>query len=68
MPGLALLGLAALLGLTALLGHGEGATLCLSQQLRMQGDYVLGGLFPLGSAEGTGLGDRLQPNATVGTR
>ncbi|XP_025768113.1 taste receptor type 1 member 3 [Puma concolor] len=62
-----MLGLA-LLGLTALLDHGEGATSCLSQQLRMRGDYVLGGLFPLGSAEGTGLGDRLQPNTTVCTR
>ncbi|XP_054439763.1 taste receptor type 1 member 3 [Pteronotus mesoamericanus] len=58
----------ALLGLSALLGLGAAAQLCLSRQLRMQGDYVLGGLFPLGSAEDAGLGDRTQPNGTVCTR
>lgn len=57
-----------LLSLMALLGLGAGAPLCLSRQLRMQGDYVLGGLFPLGTAEDTGLSDRTQPNATVCTR
>lgn len=57
-----------LLGLMALVGLGAGAPLCLSRQLRMQGDYVLGGLFPLGLAEDAGLGDRTQPNATVCTR
>nr|QQZ02695.1 taste receptor type 1 member 3 [Trachops cirrhosus] len=62
MPGLALLGLSALLGL------GAGAPLCLSRQLRMRGDYVLGGLFPLGLAEETGLRDRTQPNSTMCTR
>ncbi|XP_035881047.1 taste receptor type 1 member 3 [Phyllostomus discolor] len=62
MPGLALLGLCALLGL------GAGAPLCLSRQLRMRGDYVLGGLFPLGLAEETGLRDRTQPNTTACTR
>ncbi|XP_015425165.1 PREDICTED: taste receptor type 1 member 3 [Myotis davidii] len=58
----------ALLGLSVLLGLGAGAPLCLSQQLRMQGDYVLGGLFPLGAAEDTGLGPRTQPNTTMCTR
>uniref|UniRef100_A0A8D0U706 Taste receptor type 1 member 3 n=2 Tax=Sus scrofa TaxID=9823 RepID=A0A8D0U706_PIG len=62
MPGLTLL------GLTALLGLGAGAPLCLSRQLSMQGHYVLGGLFPLGSTEDAGLGDRTEPNATVCTR
>lgn len=62
MSGLTLLGLASLLGL------GAGAPLCLSQQLRMPGDYVLGGLFPLGSAGDTELSDRTQPNSTVCTR
>ncbi|XP_066228075.1 taste receptor type 1 member 3 [Saccopteryx leptura] len=58
----------AFLGLSALLGFEVGAPLCLSRQLRMQGDYVLGGLFPLGSAEDRGLRDRTQPNTTVCTR
>ncbi|XP_036163376.1 taste receptor type 1 member 3 isoform X2 [Myotis myotis] len=58
----------ALLGLSVLLGLGAGAPLCLSRQLRMQGDYVLGGLFPLGAAEDTGLGPRTQPNTTLCTR
>lgn len=57
-----------LLGLTALSGLGAGAPLCLSQQLRMQGDYMLGGLFPLGTTDDAGLGGRIQPNATVCTR
>lgn len=57
-----------LLGVSALLGLGTGAPLCLSRQLRMQGDYILGGLFPLGSVEDTGLGNRTQPNTTVCTR
>ncbi|XP_006903993.1 taste receptor type 1 member 3 [Pteropus alecto] len=52
----------ALLGLAALLGRGVGAPLCLSRQLRMQGDYVLGGLFPLRTAEDTDLSGRTQPN------
>ncbi|XP_008150034.2 taste receptor type 1 member 3 [Eptesicus fuscus] len=58
----------ALLGLSALLGLGAGDPLCLSRQLRMRGDYVLGGLFPLGAAEDVGLGPRTQPNTTVCTR
>ncbi|XP_032969617.1 taste receptor type 1 member 3 isoform X2 [Rhinolophus ferrumequinum] len=58
----------ALLGLTALLGLGAGAPSCLSRQLRMQGDYVLGGLFPLGSTEDADLGNRTQPNTTKCTR
>ncbi|XP_014639207.1 PREDICTED: taste receptor type 1 member 3 [Ceratotherium simum simum] len=48
MSGLALLGLMALLGLRV------GAPLCLTQQFQMPGDYVLGGLFPVGLAEGGG--------------
>ncbi|DAA21251.1 TPA: taste receptor, type 1, member 3-like [Bos taurus] len=56
------------LGLVAALGIRPGAPLCLSQQLSLPGDYILGGLFPLGSADDTGLGDRTQPNATVCTR
>lgn len=58
----------ALLSLTALLGFGAGAPLCLSRQLRMQGDYVLGGLFPLGSTEDADLSNRTQPNTTKCTR
>ncbi|KAM5266881.1 taste receptor type 1 member 3 [Hipposideros larvatus] len=58
----------ALLGLTALLGLGVGAPLCLSRQLRMQGDYVLGGLFPLGLAEDTDLRNRTQPSTIQCTR
>ncbi|XP_007943697.1 taste receptor type 1 member 3 [Orycteropus afer afer] len=61
MPGLIPLGL----GLMALLGLTVGAPLCLSRQLRMQGDYILGGLFPMTSAEGTGLGDRTYPESTT---
>ncbi|KAI5947035.1 Taste receptor type 1 member 3 [Manis javanica] len=34
----------------------------------MQGDYVLGGLFPLGSAEDADLSSRMQPSTTVCTR
>ena len=56
------------LGLVAALDIRLGAPLCLSQQLSLPGDYILGGLFPLGSAEDTGLGDRMQPNATMCTR
>ncbi|XP_010848527.1 PREDICTED: taste receptor type 1 member 3 [Bison bison bison] len=63
----AMLGLT-FLGLVAALGIRPGAPLCLSQQLSLPGDYILGGLFPLGSADDTGLGDRTQPNATVCTR
>ncbi|KAG8505490.1 Taste receptor type 1 member 3, partial [Galemys pyrenaicus] len=62
MPALALLGLAALLGL------GAGAPLCLSQQLRQPGDYVLGGLFLLGCAEEAGIGGSSRPNSTGHTR
>ncbi|XP_015357014.1 taste receptor type 1 member 3 [Marmota marmota marmota] len=64
MPGLAVLGLL----LAALLGLGTGTSLCLSRQLRMQGDYVLGGLFPLGSAEEAGLRHRTRPSGIVCTR
>lgn len=58
----------ALLGLAALLGRGVGAPLCLSRQLRMQGDYVLGGLFPLRAAEDVDLGGRTLPNTPVCSR
>ncbi|VTJ67021.1 Hypothetical predicted protein [Marmota monax] len=64
MPGLAVLGLL----LAALLGLGTGTSLCLSRQLRMQGDYMLGGLFPLGSAEEAGLRHRTRPSGIVCTR
>ncbi|XP_037684681.1 taste receptor type 1 member 3 [Choloepus didactylus] len=53
------------LGLAAVLGLGAGAPLCLSQQLRRQGDYMLGGLFPMGSAEDTDLGNQTQPSGPV---
>lgn len=56
------------LSLWALLHLGTGAPLCLSQQLRMKGDYVLGGLFPLGEAEEAGLGSRTRPSSPVCTR
>lgn len=56
------------LGLVAALSIRLGAPLCPSRQLSLPGDYILGGLFPLGSAEDTGLGDRMQPNATMCTR
>ncbi|KAM9688689.1 taste receptor type 1 member 3 isoform 1-T1 [Trichechus inunguis] len=59
MPGLTPLGLS----LLALLGLTVGAPLCLSRLLRMQGDYMLGGLFPMSSAEGTGFGDRTRPES-----
>ncbi|KAK2506584.1 hypothetical protein MC885_003870 [Smutsia gigantea] len=68
MPGLAFLGLVAFLGLAALLGLRAGTPLCLSQQLTRQGDYMLGGLFPLGSAEDADLSNGVQPNTTVCTR
>ncbi|XP_051696442.1 taste receptor type 1 member 3 isoform X1 [Oryctolagus cuniculus] len=61
MPGLTVLGL----GLAALLGLGTGAHLCLSQQLKMPGKYILGGLFPLGLAEEDSLRDRAQPRGIV---
>ncbi|KAM5160837.1 taste receptor type 1 member 3 [Callospermophilus lateralis] len=64
MPGLAVLGLL----LAALLGLGTGTSLCLSRQLRMQGDYMLGGLFPLGSAEEASLRHRTRPSGIVCTR
>ncbi|XP_062046254.1 taste receptor type 1 member 3 [Lepus europaeus] len=64
MPGLTMLGL----GLAALLGLGTGAPLCLSQQLKMPGKYILGGLFPLGLAEEDSLRDRAQPHSIVCTR
>ncbi|XP_004863917.1 taste receptor type 1 member 3 [Heterocephalus glaber] len=64
MPGLAVLGLS----LMALLGLGTGALLCLSRQFRMQGDYVLGGLFPLGLAEETQLHHRTQPDSSTCSR
>ncbi|XP_063091321.1 taste receptor type 1 member 3 isoform X2 [Cavia porcellus] len=61
MPAVAVLGLS----LVALLGLGKGALLCLSRQFRMQGDYVLGGLFPLGSAEETELNHRTRPDSIM---
>ncbi|XP_026270684.2 taste receptor type 1 member 3 [Urocitellus parryii] len=64
MPGLAVLGLL----LAALLGLGTGTSLCLSRQLRMEGDYMLGGLFPLGSDEEAGLRHRTRPSGIVCTR
>ncbi|KAM5248750.1 taste receptor type 1 member 3 [Ctenodactylus gundi] len=56
------------LGLAALLGLGTGAPMCLSQQFKMQGDYILGGLFPLGLAEEADLHLRTQPSSIVCTR
>ncbi|KAL2773481.1 taste receptor type 1 member 3 precursor, partial [Daubentonia madagascariensis] len=56
------------LSLIAFLSLGTGAPLCLSRQLRMPGDYVLGGLFPLGEAEEAGLHGRTQPSSPVCTR
>lgn len=64
MAGLAVLGLS----LAPLLGLGTGTSLCLSRQFRMQGDYMLGGLFPLGSAEEAGLRHRTRPSSIVCTR
>ncbi|XP_055984308.1 taste receptor type 1 member 3 [Sorex fumeus] len=52
----------------ALLGPGLAAPLCLSRQLSARGDYVLGGLFPLGTAADTGLGVRTQPQGIQCTR
>ncbi|KAM6216870.1 taste receptor type 1 member 3 [Rhynchocyon petersi] len=63
MFGLAPLGLS----LAALLGVAAGAPMCLSQQLRMQGDYMLGGLFPMSSTEGKGLGHRTKPEISTCT-
>ncbi|XP_004705553.1 taste receptor type 1 member 3 [Echinops telfairi] len=66
MPGLPPLGfhLLASLGLLAVLGLAVGGPLCLSRQLKMHGDYMLGGLFPMSSAEISGLGYRTQPEST----
>ncbi|XP_055471023.1 taste receptor type 1 member 3 [Psammomys obesus] len=64
MLGLAVLGLS----LAALLDLGMGASLCLSQQFKAQGDYILGGLFPLGSTEESTLYQRTQPNGILCTR
>ncbi|XP_049733555.1 taste receptor type 1 member 3 [Elephas maximus indicus] len=63
MPGLTPSGLSFLLGLVALLGPAVGAPLCLSRLLKMEGDYTLGGLFPMSSAEGTDFGDRTKPES-----
>ncbi|XP_006871826.1 PREDICTED: taste receptor type 1 member 3-like [Chrysochloris asiatica] len=67
MLGLIPLGLtvSALLGLMVFPDGEVGAPLCLSRQFRVQGDYMLGGLFPMSSAESAGLGDRTQPNSTA---
>ncbi|XP_040843514.1 taste receptor type 1 member 3-like [Ochotona curzoniae] len=64
MPGRALLGL----GLVVLLGPRTGAPLCLSRQLKMHGDYILGGLFPLGLPEEASLGSRTRPYSTTCSR
>nr|XP_004657818.2 taste receptor type 1 member 3 [Jaculus jaculus] len=56
------------LSLAAALGLSTGASLCLSRQFRVQGDYMLGGLFPLGSTEETTLHQRTQPNGIPCTR
>ncbi|XP_069893177.1 taste receptor type 1 member 3 [Dipodomys merriami] len=56
------------LSLAASLGLRTGASFCLSQQLRAQGEYVLGGLFPLGLAEEASLHHRIRPNGIVCTR
>lgn len=64
MPGLAILGLS----LAAFLELGMGTSLCLSQQFKAQGDYILGGLFPLGSTEEATLNQRTQPNGILCTR
>lgn len=64
MPGLAILGLS----LAAFLRLGMGASLCLSRQFKAQGDYILGGLFPLGSTEEDTLNQRTQPKGILCTR
>lgn len=64
MPGLAILGLS----LAAFLELGMGASSCLSRQFKARGDYVLGGLFPLGSTEEATLNQRIQPNGILCTR
>ncbi|XP_048206029.1 taste receptor type 1 member 3 [Perognathus longimembris pacificus] len=56
------------LSLVASLDLRTRASLCLSRQLRAQGDYVLGGLFPLGLAEEANLYHRIRPNGMVCTR
>lgn len=64
MPGLAIV----VLSLAAFLELGMGASLCLSQQFKAQGDYILGGLFPLGSTEEATLNQRTQPNSILCNR
>ncbi|KAL0603622.1 Taste receptor type 1 member 3 [Plecturocebus cupreus] len=64
MLGSAVLGLS----LWALLHLRTGAPLCLSRQLKMKGDYVLGGLFPLGEAGEAALHSRTRPTSLVCTR
>ncbi|XP_006886006.1 PREDICTED: taste receptor type 1 member 3-like [Elephantulus edwardii] len=61
MPGLTPLSLS----LAAILGFTAGAPMCLSRLLRMQGDYMLGGLFPMTSAEGSDLENRIRPESTT---
>ncbi|KAM7323802.1 hypothetical protein ACRRTK_016107 [Alexandromys fortis] len=56
------------LSLAALLGLGMGASLCLAQQFKAKGDYILGGLFPLGLTEEDTLYQRTQPNSILCTR
>ncbi|XP_008850804.1 taste receptor type 1 member 3 [Nannospalax galili] len=64
MPSLAVLHLS----LAALLDLRTAATLCLSRQFKAQGDYILGGLFPLGLTEEATLYQRTQPNSILCTR
>ncbi|XP_041501273.1 taste receptor type 1 member 3 [Microtus oregoni] len=56
------------LSLAALPGLGMGASLCLAQQFKAKGDYILGGLFPLGLTEEDTLHQRTQPNSILCTR
>lgn len=56
------------LSLAALPGLGMGASLCLAQQFKAKGDYILGGLFPLGLTEEDTLYQRTQPNSILCTR
>ncbi|XP_071073937.1 taste receptor type 1 member 3 [Dasypus novemcinctus] len=58
----------AVLGLAAVLGLGTGAPLCLSRQLSSRGDYILGGLFPMGSAEDVDLNNQTQPSGPMCSR
>ncbi|XP_035163172.1 taste receptor type 1 member 3 isoform X1 [Callithrix jacchus] len=64
MLGSAVLGLS----LWALLHLRTGAPLCLSRQLKMKGDYMLGGLFPLGEAGEAAFHSRTRPSSLVCTR